>query len=185
MAVENLKALLECLVFLSEEPVTLQRLHEVVPDAGREAVASALKELEREYESSGRGILLKEVAGGYQFRSRPEFGRYVRLLKLTQPARISRPAMETLAVIAYKQPTLRSEVERLRGVDVGGILKTLLERDLIRIVGRKALPGRPILYGTTRRFLEVFGLKDLTELPTLEELSQWTGDIVDEPSETS
>jgi segregation and condensation protein B len=115
-------------------------------------------------------IPLKEVAGGYQFRTRSDYGPYILRMLKTAPARLSRAALETLAIIAYKQPILRQEIERLRGVDVGGILKTLLEKGLIRIVGRKNLPGRPLIYGTTKKFLEVFDLKDLDSLPKLKEI---------------
>jgi segregation and condensation protein B len=118
----------------------------------------------------GRSFSLKEVASGYQFRSRPEYGSYILSMFQTSPNRLSRAAMETLAIIAYKQPILRQEIERLRGVEVGGILRTLLEKGLIRIMGRRDLPGRPLIYGTTKKFLEVFDLKDIGSLPKLKEI---------------
>jgi segregation and condensation protein B len=118
----------------------------------------------------GRSFTLHEVGGGYQFRSRPEYGGYILKMLQASPARLSRATMETLAIIAYKQPILRQEIERLRGVDVGGVLKTLLEKGLVKIMGRKNLPGRPLVYGTTRRFLEVFDLKDIESLPKIKEL---------------
>ena len=131
----------------------------------------ALEGLAEEYESGKRGFFLAEVAGGFQVRTRPEYGHWIRRLKETRPTRLSRAAMETLSIVAYKQPMLRSDVEYLRGVDCGGTLRTLLERGLIRILGRRDLPGRPMIYGTTRKFLELFDLKDLDELPSLKDLT--------------
>ncbi|MFH1075511.1 MAG: SMC-Scp complex subunit ScpB [Pseudomonadota bacterium] len=169
----SLKAIIESLLFVSDEPITIRQLTEALGDAAksRDAISTALLQLEAEY-NEGRGVMLKEVAGGYQIRTRPEFREWIGRLKQTSPQKLSRAALEALAIIAYKQPVLKTDVEHLRGVDSGGIFKILLERDLIRILGRKDLPGRPMLYGTTKRFLEVFGLKDLTCLPTLEEMEQ-------------
>jgi segregation and condensation protein B len=123
----------------------------------------------------GRSFTLKEVANGYQFRSRSAYGAYIMKMLQRSPNRLSKASMETLAIIAYKQPILRQEVERLRGVDVGGILRALLEKDLIRVMGRKNLPGRPLIYGTTKKFLEVFDLKDLESLPKLKEFNALGG----------
>jgi segregation and condensation protein B len=123
----------------------------------------------------GRSFTLKEVANGYQFRSRSEYGAYIMKMLQRSPNRLSNASMETLAIIAYKQPILRQEVERLRGVDVGGILRALLEKDLIKVMGRKNLPGRPLIYGTTKKFLEVFDLKDLESLPKLKEFKALGG----------
>jgi segregation and condensation protein B len=120
------------------------------------------------------------VAQGYQFRSKPEYGEWIRKLKRITPARLSQPALETLAIIAYKQPMLRAEIESIRGVDVGGVLRLLLEKKLIKIVGRKNVPGRPIIYGTTQRFLEVFSLKDISSLPTMEEIGELSDHSVTE-----
>jgi segregation and condensation protein B len=130
----------------------------------------ALRVLKYEFEAMGRSFALHEVGGGFQFRSRPEYGGYILKMLQASPARLSRATMETLAIVAYKQPVLRQEIERLRGVDVGGVLKTLLEKGLVKIMGRKNLPGRPLVYGTTRRFLEVFDLKDIESLPKMKEL---------------
>ena len=118
----------------------------------------------------GRSFGLKEVANGYQFRTHSKYAPYILKMLQASPNKLSRAAMETLAIIAYKQPILRQEIERLRGVDVGGILKTLMEKELIRIMGRKNLPGRPLIYGTTKRFLEIFDLKDISALPKLKEI---------------
>ena len=166
----KLKAIVEALLFSTEKPLTTSDIHACLPDESISHIKQVLNELQHEYESMGRSFTLKEVAGGYQFRTRSDYGPYILRMLKTAPARLSRAALETLAVIAYKQPILRQEIERLRGVDVGGILKTLLEKGLIRIVGRKNLPGRPLIYGTTKKFLEVFDLKDLDSLPKLKEI---------------
>ncbi len=167
---DNLKAIVESLLFASDTPITIDKIKSVLEASDRKAIREALTSLAEEYESSNRGFFLTEVAGGFQFRTRPECREWIRRLKETRPARLSRAALETLAIIAYKQPVLRSDLEYLRGVDCGGTLRTLLERKLIRALGRKNLPGRPIIYGTTKQFLELFDLKDLTGLPTLQDL---------------
>jgi segregation and condensation protein B len=169
---DSLKPIIESLIFVSDEPLSIKQLEAVLGGISRQQIKDILQELTAEYETEKRGFILQEVAGGYQFRTRPEYRDWVIKLKQSSPAKLSRAALETLAIIAYKQPVLRTDVEHLRGVDSGGIFKTLLERDLIRVLGRKDLPGRPMVYGTTRRFLEVFGLKDLSSLPTLEEMEQ-------------
>lgn len=181
---KSLKLILEALLFSSDKPLTAKDIHSCLPDADLSDIKSALKVLEHDYEVMDRSFTLKEVAEGYQFRSRSEYGSYILRLLQTTPNRLSRPAMETLAIIAYKQPVLRHEIERLRGVDVGGILKTLLEKGLINIMGRKELPGRPLIYGTTKRFLEVFDLKDISSLPKLKEIKDF-GTEEYEPSKTS
>ena len=130
------------------------------------------KKLVLEYNERQSGIYLQEVAGGFQFRTRPELSPWIKKLKSTKPHSLSPQAMETLAIVAYKQPIVKSEIESIRGVDVGGPLKSLLDKKLIRIVGRKDVPGKPIIYGTTRKFLEVFNLKDLLDLPNLRELKE-------------
>ncbi len=177
---DNVKAIVESLLFASDTPLTVDKIKSVLEIEDRKAVQNALTSLAEEYESQKRGFFLSEVAGGYQMRTRPEYRHWVRRMKQIRPSRLSRAAMEALAIIAYKQPVLRSDIEHLRGVDSGGILRTLLERGLIRVLGRKDLPGRPIVYGTTKRFLEFFDLKDLTELPTLKELEaigqEWAND---------
>ncbi|MFH1673977.1 MAG: SMC-Scp complex subunit ScpB [Pseudomonadota bacterium] len=169
---DSLRPIIESLIFVSDEPLSIKQLEAVVGGRSRQQIKDILQELTAEYETEKRGFILQEVAGGYQFRTRPEYRDWVIKLKKSSPAKLSRAALETLAIIAYKQPVLRTDVEHLRGVDSGGIFKTLLERDLIRVLGRKDLPGRPMVYGTTRRFLEVFGLNDLGCLPTLEEMEQ-------------
>jgi len=167
---KSLKLIVEALLFASDKPLAVKEIHAVLPDVKSAEIMGALRVLKYEYEAMGRSFALHEVGGGFQFRSRPEYGAYILKMLQASPARLSRATMETLAIIAYKQPVLRQEIERLRGVDVGGILKTLLEKGLVKIMGRKNLPGRPLVYGTTRKFLEVFDLKDIESLPKIKEL---------------
>ncbi len=170
---DNLKAIIESLLFVTDGALSIKRLKSVLgDDITVQEIKEAVRGLMVDYEADKRGFMLHEVAGGYQFRTRPEYKEWIVKLKQLSPARLSRAALETLAVIAYKQPVLRTDVEHLRGVDSSGIFRTLLEKDLIRMLGRKDLPGRPILYGTTRRFLEVFGLRELGCLPSLDEMEQ-------------
>ncbi|NVM23448.1 MAG: SMC-Scp complex subunit ScpB [Desulfobacterales bacterium] len=177
---DNLKAVLESLLFATEAPLTVDKIKSILETEDRKAVQDALASLAEEYEFQKRGFLLSEVAGGYQIRTRPEYAHWVRRMREAKPARLSQAAMETLAIVAYKQPVLRTDIEHLRGVDSGGILRTLLERGLVRVLGRKDLPGRPMVYGTTKRFLEFFDLKALSDLPTLKELQdigkEWPND---------
>jgi segregation and condensation protein B len=169
---QYLKSILESLLFAAGEPVSLGRLAGVLENVPRAAIQKALAELSNELSAQGRGIALEEVAGGYQLRTPKEHAQYVRRLLATRPPRLSRPLLETAAIIAYRQPITRPEIEQLRGVDSGGVLETLLERRLIRIAGRKEGPGRPMMYTTTPEFLEVFGLKDLESLPDLAEFRE-------------
>ena len=166
----SLKLIIEALLFSSEKPITPREIHSYLPDAKISDIKNALRVLKYELEAMGRSFGLKEVANGYQFRTHSKYAPYILKMLQTSPNRLSRAAMETLAIIAYKQPILRQEIERLRGVDVGGILRTLMEKELIRIMGRKSLPGRPLIYGTTKRFLEIFDLKDISALPKLKEI---------------
>jgi len=167
---KSAKLIVEALLFSSEKPLNAKDIHAVMPEIAMPDISSALKVLKYEYEALGRSFYLREISGGYQFRSRSDYSPYILKMLQASPTRLSRATMETLAIVAYKQPVLRQEVERIRGVDVGGVLKTLLEKGLIRIMGRKNLPGRPLVYGTTKKFLEVFDLKDLESLPKLKEI---------------
>ena len=167
---DDLKNIIESLLFVAEAPLTVDRIKNVITVADTREIRKALSALPAEYNTRKGGFFLREVAGGYQFRSRPEYMEWIKRLLNPNPPRISKAALETLAIIAYKQPVLRSDVEQIRGVDCGGVLRALLERRLIRILGRKELPGRPLIYGTTKQFLEVFDLKDLKELPTPKEI---------------
>jgi segregation and condensation protein B len=169
---ENIKAVIEALILASEAPLVLEKICLVLPKVEKTEIKEALEKLVTEYDERQAGICLQEVAGGFQFRTRPEFSNWVKKLKSTKPVSLSSAAMETLAIVAYRQPIVKAEIESIRGVDVGAPLKGLLEKKLVRILGRKDVPGRPIIYGTTKRFLEVFNLKDLSELPTLRELKE-------------
>lgn len=169
---ENIQAIIEALVLVSETPLALEKICAVLNEVEKSQVKDALDKLIAEYEERQGGICLQEVAGGYQFRTRAELSAWVKKLKLSKPASLSPASLETLAIVAYRQPIVKAEIESIRGVDVSAPLKGLLDKKLVRIVGRKDVPGKPIIYGTTRRFLEVFNLKDLSELPTLRELKE-------------
>ncbi|MBW1819090.1 MAG: SMC-Scp complex subunit ScpB, partial [Deltaproteobacteria bacterium] len=173
---KSLKMIIESLLFAADKPLSEKDLHVWLHDAPLGKIREALTALQSEYEDMDRSFALKAVAGGYQFRTRSAYAPYVIHMLKTSPGRLSKAAMETLAIIAYKQPILRSEIERLRGVDVGGIVRTLLEKNLIRIMGRKNLPGKPLIYGTTKKFLEVFDLEDLDSLPKLKEIKDLGAD---------
>lgn len=167
----GLKGIVEALLFASGEPLSVDRLVGVVEGASRPEIKEVLQSLQFDYASADRGLQLVEVAGGYQITTRPDCAPWIRRLERAKAgAKLSRSAMETLAIIAYKQPLVRAEIEQIRGVDTAGVLRTLLDRRLIRIVGRKDVPGRPIMYGTTRQFLQAFGLKDLADLPALRDI---------------
>jgi segregation and condensation protein B len=171
LVMAELKAAVESLVFASEAPIKPERIAEAL-EMGKSRVIQILQELMEEYRQRCGGFVLLEVAEGFQFRTRPEHADWVRRLGKSRPFRFSRAALEALAIIAYRQPVTRAEIEYLRGVDSGGVIKTLLDKHLVRILGRKDIPGRPMMYGTTRDFLEFFGLRDLSGLPTLKEFSE-------------
>jgi segregation and condensation protein B len=160
----------ESVLFAAGEPVSLARLAEVVPGPSRAELRAALVALGEAAERERRGIHLVEVAGGWQLRTVPEHAEWVRRLFQQKPWRLTRATLETLAIVAYKQPITRAEIEAIRGVDADSVLASLLTRKLVKIVGRKDVIGRPLLYGTTRHFLEVFGLRDLGGLPVLAEV---------------
>jgi segregation and condensation protein B len=165
-----LPAIIECIIFAAETAISLDRLCDMLPEFGRDDIRAALAELVGSHEGRDGGVQLVEVAGGWQFRTRPDFQQYVVRHVKTKVSRFSQSSLETLAIVAYRQPITRAEVEHLRGVDCGGVLKSLLEKRLVRILGKKDIPGRPLIYGTSKEFLEVFGLKDLKSLPTLKEI---------------
>jgi segregation and condensation protein B len=168
-----LDLIIEALLFASSKPLSIPEIHRCLPDVSPSDIRAALTDLQGSYDSMDRSFRLKEVAGGYQIRTQSAYAPYVIRMLKSSPSRLSRAALETLAIIAYKQPIIRQEIEQLRGVDAGGILRTLLEKDLIRVMGRKTIPGRPLIYGTTKRFLEVFDLKDLESLPKLKEFKEF------------
>jgi len=169
---ERLKSILASLLFAAGEPVSIARLAAVFDDMPRATVQKALAEMASQYAAENRGIVIDEVAGGYQMRTPKDHAGYVRKLLAARPPRLSRPLIETVAIIAYRQPITRPEIEQLRGVDTGGVLETLLEKRLVKIAGRKEAPGRPMVYETTPEFLELFGLKDLESLPDLSEFRE-------------
>ena len=166
----RLASVIESLLLAAGAPVALGKLVDALHGPDRREVLAALDALATRLEEEARGVRLVQVAGAYQLRTPPEHGPWVRRLLGTRPPRLSRPMLETLAIVAYRQPCTRIEVEAVRGVDADATLSTLLERRLVKITGRKETPGRPLLYGTTRDFLEVFGLPDLGALPPLRDL---------------
>lgn len=167
---ENIKHIIESLLFVTETPLTIDGIKKVLLHAETTEVRDALNSLSKEYDARKGGFYLNEVAGGYQLRTRADFTEWIKRFLQPKPARMSKAALETLAIIAYKQPVIRSDVEHIRGVDSGGVLRMLMERKLIRILGRRKVPGRPLVYATTKLFLEMFDLKDLKELPTPKEI---------------
>lgn len=171
---ELLKSIVEGLIFAHSEPLNAAGLAEVIQTVSVEKIQAVLDELEEEYRVRSRGFLLSRVAGAYQFRSLPTVAPWILELKKIKPARLSRAALETLSIVAYNQPVTKSRIEQVRGVESYGTIRNLIERDLVEVVGRKDIPGRPILYGTTKRFLEVFGLPDLGSLPPLPEVEAIT-----------
>lgn len=169
----ELKAILESLLFVSAEPISLERLMVALGTVSKSELKQALQSLREDFDREGRGLQMVELAGGYQMVTRTEHAPWIkRLAKTKASPKLSRSAMESMAIIAYKQPIVRSEIEQIRGVEVSGVLRTLLERKLIRMVGRKDVPGRPIMYGTTKLFLQQFGLSDLSQLPPLREFKE-------------
>ena len=166
----DIKPILEGILFTSESPVRMETLSEILPEWSPEAVSDGIERIKKEWEDGLKGLELVEIAGGYQFRTKPQWAEYIHRLKKKKPLKLSQSALETLAIIAYRQPVIRPEIEEMRGVDSGWVVRTLLEKDLIRMMGRKDLPGRPIVYGTTSAFLELFSLSSLTDLPTLKEM---------------
>jgi segregation and condensation protein B len=167
----ELAPMVEALIFAADGPLKIERMADALDEPPAD-ILQAIEALQRDYAAQPRGFFLQQVSGGYQLRTRPEYADYLRKLGRSRPFKFSRPALETLAIIAYRQPVTRAEIEYLRGVDSGSVLKTLLEKHLLRILGKKDVPGKPIIYGTTREFLELFGLPDLSTLPTLREFSE-------------
>ncbi len=166
----ELSSIIESLIFTADSALSTDRLCDLLDEYERDEIKASLAEIVDHYQVRGGGFELVEVAGGWQFRSRPAFHSYITRHIKTRAAKFSQSALETLAIVAYRQPITRAEVEHLRGVDCGGVLKSLLEKHLVRIMGKKDIPGRPLIYGTSKEFLEIFGLKDLKSLPTLKEI---------------
>lgn len=172
MEIHEKKSLIEALLFISGEPCTLSALKNTaeMPEA---EIKQLINDLITEYKEQNRGLLIAEIANGYQMITNPHYALWIKKFKKTTSLnKLSMPALETLAIIAYKQPIIKAELEQIRGVNSDGVIKTLLDRRLIKIMGRKEMPGKPLLYSTTHEFLKYFGLKDLTDLPTLKELTR-------------
>src|SRR4051812_39971194 len=174
MSYPNLSALLEAIVYLAKEPVSLDAIHKALPEVDRSELQQKLNELIEQYRAAERGIEIREVADGYRFSTNPEHHEVVKqFIKAQIPhTRLSLAALETLAVIAYKQPVTVPEIQDIRGVHASGVIKTLLDKKFVATAGRKEVIGRPILYKTTREFLIHFGVKDLSELPSIEEFEE-------------
>jgi len=181
------RRIIEGLLLAAPEPLTAERLAELVPGASAATIRELVTELNAEYAEQGRAFEISPVAGGWQLRTCADLAEYVRALHPQRSVRLSRAALETLAVIGYRQPVTRAEIEHVRGVDAGAVLRSLLERDLVRIAGHREIPGRPMLYATTRRFLEVFGLSALEDLPSLRDLQEIasSGEALRQPGEAA
>lgn len=169
---DDLRAIIETLLFASDVPLGVDRIRDILGDAERADIVRILTDLRREHDERKGGFELCDVASGWQFRTRPDLAPWIKKMKGLKPSMLSPAALETLAVIAYRQPVVKADIDRVRGVDVSGALKGLLDKKLVRMLGRKDVPGKPIMYGTSKKFLEVFNLKDLSELPTLRELKE-------------
>ena len=181
---DRARAVVEALLFAAEKPLDIGQLEETTRFS-RQLIEGALADLQQRFAPGSGGIVLVDLSGRFHLRTDPQVGAYVRRMLQVRPLRLTRAALETLAIVAYRQPVTRPEMEDLRGVDCGAVTRALLERKLIRILGKKDEPGRPLLYGTTREFLELFSLRDLTQLPTLrefQELSEESRRIVEEAS---
>ncbi len=168
----QLKYIIECLIFASDIPLTVEKIKAVLEDKSTKEIKVLIEELIQDYQNLDRGIFVREVANGFQFCTKPEYAHLVQKLRKTKPYNLTQPTLETLAIVAYRQPVTKAEIELVRGVDCGGVLRTLLEKKLIAIKGKKEVMGRPFLYVTTTRFLEVFGLENLSSLPSIEEIKQ-------------
>jgi len=169
---DNRKSVIEALLLASDKPLGLEKIREVLDNLPAQDTLRIIEELKKEYEDVNRGIRIIEIAGGFQMITAPNFAPFLKkFFKGRNTERLSKPALESLAIIAYKQPLTRGEIELLRNVNVDGVMKNLLDKSLIRICGRKKVPGNPYVYGTTRQFLEYFGLKSLQDLPKIEDFS--------------
>jgi len=176
MEFSRLRTVIEALLYVSEGPLPLSRMREAIgEDAEAKEIKDALASVIEDFNADGRGVKVAELAGGYQIVTRAEHAVYVKRLQKIKPPKLSAQALETLAIIAYRQPIIRAEIDAIRGVYSGGTLKTLLERRLIKIAGRQDVPGKPIMYATTPDFLRYFGLKDLASLPPMRELERELG----------
>ncbi len=176
MTKDDVMPIIDAMIFASDAPLSAQRIKQLLDEDSPDGISlkeirQAIDEINQDNKIQRRGFFLQEVAGGYQFRTRPNYAAWVKKLKKARPFRLTQPTLETLAIIAYRQPIIRAEIEKIRGVDSGGVIKALLERGLVKIAGRKNIAGRPFLLGTTSRFLEVFGLERLSDMPSLKEFA--------------
>jgi segregation and condensation protein B len=175
MEMQEIKRIIEALIFVSDNPISVNQISEILKDTGEDVIRQIIQELNEEYKVTNRSFTIQEVAGGFRMVTKPELAPWLRAFYRSKvKERLTRPSLETLAIIAYKQPVTKPEIEAIRGVNVDGVITTLLDRNLIRIAGRKDTSGRPLLYATTDEFLEHFGLKSLSEIPKLPELQQMT-----------
>lgn len=175
---DQAKRIIEALLFVSDKPVSIDALKDVLKEVDPTEIRALVEGLNGEYSSQGRSFSIKEIAGGFQMLTDPLYSRWISALYKRPPDRLSGPSLETLAIVAYRQPITRADIEAIRGVNIDGVVKTLEERGLIRTKGRVDGPGRPILYGTTSEFLQHFGLKSLEELPKLKEFKETDLDFV-------
>lgn len=167
----SLKRVIEALLCASEKPLSISKLQDITEKPGTQEIREAINELKQEYETAGHAFGIQEIAGGYQILTRPEYHSWVTKLKASRSEnKLSGAALETLSIIAYKQPVLKAEIESIRGVDCGAIIRGLMEKGLVRIAGRAETLGRPIIYSTTNKFLELLGLPSIKDLPKPEEL---------------
>ncbi len=174
----QIKNIIEAMLFVSDKPLFLSEIKSVLEGPDASEIKEVMAELSGEFETQGRALRIKEIAGGYQIITDPVFAPWLKkLYKTAGSDRLSGPGLETLAIIAYRQPASKPEVEAIRGVNVDGVLKTLIEKNLVKIMGRRETVGRPIIYSTTQEFLQYFGLNSLEELPKLEEFHFTEKDI--------
>lgn len=169
---QSLKSIIESLLFLSEKPLSLEVFQDILDGFAKEDILAALESLRSDLEHDERGVFLAEIANGFQLRTKPTNSPWLFKLNKAKPVRLGKSTLETLSIVAYRQPVTRPEIDEIRGVDSGHILRTLLERNLIKILGKREEPGNPLIYGTTQDFLSFFGLKNLSDLPTLREYTE-------------
>jgi segregation and condensation protein B len=169
--VDDVKSIIEALILASESPISVDKIAEVIGAADKKEIECQLNAIVHDFDERRGGICLQEVAGGFQFRTRSDLGPWIKKFKGLRSL-LTHTSLETLAIIAYRQPVVKSDIDKIRGVDAGAALKKLLDKKLIRIMGRKDVPGKPMIYGTTKKFLEVYNLQDLSDLPTLQELKE-------------
>ncbi len=173
MEQETVLSVIEALLFVSERPLSLEQIRTALPELSTSDIRAHLERMRADFEAQQKGVRIIEIAGGFQLVTAPQMSAFLKkFFKQKRTERLSRPALETLAIIAYKQPVTRLEIESLRNVNVDGIMLTLTEKGLVRVVGERKAPGRPKVYGTTKQFLEYFGLKSLEDLPKIEDFAR-------------